>query len=63
VHVGILGAGNISRTHAVAAQAIPGVRVTAVHGTNREKARALAREHEAVAYDDLDSFLDSRPLA
>jgi predicted dehydrogenase len=62
VQVGILGAGNISRTHAVAAQAIPGVRVAAVHGTNREKARALAREHEATAYDDLDSFLDSRPL-
>jgi UDP-N-acetyl-2-amino-2-deoxyglucuronate dehydrogenase len=57
VRIGILGAGGISGTHARAAQAIDGVHVVAVHGTNRDKTAALAQASGAVAYDSLDAFL------
>ena len=60
--LGILGAGNISDTHARAAQEIPGVEVAAVCGANAEKTSAIARRMGAVAYDDLASFLDHRPM-
>ena len=61
-HVGIIGGGNISATHARAAAAIPDVKVVAVLGSNRDKVAALAREHGAAAYDDLDRFLAHRPM-
>ena len=60
--IGILGAGNISDTHARAAQAISGVEIAAVYGANRERALALAERTHAVAYDDLARFLDHRPM-
>jgi predicted dehydrogenase len=62
MHIGILGAGNISDTHVRAAQAIPGVRVTAVCGSNPERTRALAGRAGAAAYTDLDAFLAHRPM-
>jgi UDP-N-acetyl-2-amino-2-deoxyglucuronate dehydrogenase len=62
IAVGILGAGNISDTHARAAQSIPGVQVVAVYGQNREKAAKLAADHDARAFDNLNEFLDHRPL-
>jgi UDP-N-acetyl-2-amino-2-deoxyglucuronate dehydrogenase len=62
VNVGILGAGNISDTHARAALGIPGVEIAAVCGTNREKAEQLARKYGGVVYDNLDRFLSHRPL-
>lgn len=61
-HVGILGGGNISETHARAASEIEGVRVVAVHGQNREKAERLARAYGGTPYEDLDSFLAHKPL-
>jgi predicted dehydrogenase len=61
-HVGILGGGNISETHARAASALGGVEVVAVHGRNGEKAERLAELYGGVAYADLDSFLAHRPL-
>jgi predicted dehydrogenase len=61
-HVGIAGGGNISVTHARAAAAIPGVEVVAVFGSNRDKVNALAAEHGAAAYNDLDRFLAHRPM-
>ena len=60
--VGILGAGNISDTHARAALGIPGVEIAAVCGTNREKAERMAAKYGGTAYDDLDRFLSHRPL-
>lgn len=57
MRVGILGAGGISDTHARAAMAIDGVAVVAVHGTNRDKAAALARATGAAVHDSLDAFL------
>jgi UDP-N-acetyl-2-amino-2-deoxyglucuronate dehydrogenase len=62
IHVGLIGAGNISQTHARAATAIPGVSVAAVHGANGAKARELAASHGAAAYDSLDAFLDHKPM-
>ena len=62
IHVGLIGAGNISQTHARAAAAIPGVSVAAVHGANGAKARELAASHGAAAYDSLDAFLDHKPM-
>ncbi|HTH01360.1 MAG TPA: Gfo/Idh/MocA family oxidoreductase [Vicinamibacterales bacterium] len=60
--VGILGAGNISDTHARAALGIPGVEIVAVCGTNREKAERMAAKYGGTAYDNLNRFLDHRPL-
>jgi UDP-N-acetyl-2-amino-2-deoxyglucuronate dehydrogenase len=62
VHVGILGGGNISATHARAVAATGSCKVAAVWGTNAEKASAIAREHGVAVYDDLDRFLDHRPM-
>jgi len=62
IHVGLIGAGNISQTHARAAVAIPGVSVAAVHGANGAKARELAAAHGAAAYDSLDGFLGHKPM-
>jgi UDP-N-acetyl-2-amino-2-deoxyglucuronate dehydrogenase len=62
VKVGILGGGNISETHARAALSIPGVEVVAVYGVNRDKTAQLAQSCGGAVYDDLDSFLDHRPL-
>ena len=60
--VGILGGGNISDTHARAALGIPGVEIAAVCGANREKAERLAQAYGGVVYDDIERFLEHRPL-
>jgi predicted dehydrogenase len=62
IHVGIVGAGNISATHARAASEIGGVEVSAVYGANRQKAARLAQRYAAAVYTDLNAFLDHRPM-
>ncbi len=62
MNVGILGAGNISDTHARAATAIPGVNVVAVHGGNHARAERLAASYGASAYTELNAFLGHRPM-
>jgi UDP-N-acetyl-2-amino-2-deoxyglucuronate dehydrogenase len=62
VKVGILGSGNISDTHARAAQSIPGVDVVAVYGRDHAKAARLANLCGGTAFDDLDRFLSHRPM-
>jgi len=62
MNIGILGGGNISDTHARAAAAVPGVKVVACYGANRERTAKLASRHDAVLYDDLDAFLAHRPM-
>ena len=58
MHVGFIGAGGITDTHIRAARSVPGRRdrrrVSAAIPT---KTVRLAREHGAVAYDDLERFL------
>src|SRR5581483_10077941 len=62
VSLGIIGGGNISQTHAQAAQAL-GIPVTAVFGTNPERVPAFAKEFGAAAYFDFDRFLSHRPMS
>jgi UDP-N-acetyl-2-amino-2-deoxyglucuronate dehydrogenase len=61
-HLGILGAGNISDTHARAAASLPNVRVSAVCGVNEARVTAMAARHGATPFVDLDAFLRHRPL-
>jgi UDP-N-acetyl-2-amino-2-deoxyglucuronate dehydrogenase len=62
IHVGLIGAGNISDTHARAATAIPDVAIAGVYAPTREQAQRLATAHGGVACDSLDSLLTHRPL-
>ena len=62
VYVGILGGGNISETHARAAQETDGVEVAAIYGQNQEKAARLSERFGGKAYCSLQEFLEHRPL-
>ena len=62
VHVGLIGAGNISDTHARALAEMPDATVAAVFAPTRERAEQLAAKHGAAPYDVLERFLDHRPL-
>jgi UDP-N-acetyl-2-amino-2-deoxyglucuronate dehydrogenase len=62
IHIGLIGGGNITETHARAARAIPGVEIAAIYGTNPEKLARLCREHGGKAYQAFDSFLAHRPM-
>ena len=61
-HIGLIGGGNITETHARAARAIPGVAISAIYGTNSEKIARLSREHGGTPYQDFDAFLKHRPM-
>ncbi len=62
INIGIIGAGNISDTHARAARSISDVNIAAVYGTNAQKVERLAREHQAKPYSDFNAFLAHRPM-
>ena len=62
MNIGILGGGNISGTHARAAAAIPGVSVAAFYGSNYGRTAKLAEPYGARVYDNLEDFLDHRPM-
>jgi predicted dehydrogenase len=62
IRIGILGAGNISETHARAAAAIEDVEIVAVHGVNEQRVERLATTYHARAYTDLDAFLSHQPM-
>ena len=62
MHVGILGSGNISATHARAAHSLAGVTVVAVCSRTGASAQTLAGEVGAAVYDDLNRFLAHRPM-
>ena len=62
IHVGLIGAGNISETHARAASAIPGVAIAGVYAPTRAHAERLAAQFGVTAHDSLDHLLDHRPL-
>ena len=61
-HIGLIGSGNITPTHARAARAIPGVQISAIHGTNSQAVVRLATEHHAKPYTDFAAFLAHKPL-
>lgn len=62
MHVGLIGGGNISETHARAIKAIPEVKLSAVYGNNADKVQRLCREYGGTPYDQFDRFLDHRPM-
>lgn len=62
VHIGLIGAGNISDTHARAVRAIPGASIAALFAPTADKSARLAAAHGASAYDALDAFLAHRPM-
>ena len=62
LHVGLIGGGNITETHARAARAISGVEIAAVYGTNSEKVERLSAEHGGSPYADFAAFLAHRPM-
>jgi len=61
-HIGLIGGGNITDTHARAVRAIPGVEIAAIYGTNKGKIDRLCHEYGGKPYDDFDAFLNHRPL-
>jgi UDP-N-acetyl-2-amino-2-deoxyglucuronate dehydrogenase len=62
IHIGLIGAGNISDTHARAARGIPDVEIAAVYAPTHAHAERLAAQHGGTAYDTLERLLDHRPL-
>ena len=60
--IGLTGGGNITETHARAVCAIPGARISAIHGTNQEKIARLCREYGGTPYTEFELFLQHRPL-
>jgi UDP-N-acetyl-2-amino-2-deoxyglucuronate dehydrogenase len=61
-HIGIIGGGNISETHARAARAISGVEIAAIFGNNREKIDRLAKTYGGTPYTDFPAFLAHKPM-
>ena len=62
IHVGVIGGGNISETHALAIQQIEGARVSAVYGQNHDKAERLAELYGGKVYAELEGLLNHKPL-
>lgn len=61
-HVGLVGGGNITETHARAVQAIPEAEVAAVYGVNSTKVARIAEQFGGKAYTDYEAFLAHRPM-
>jgi len=62
IQVGILGAGNISETHARAVQQIEGAEIVAVYGQNQEKAARLSQLYGGTLYQNLLTSFAHRPM-
>ena len=62
VRIGLVGAGNISETHARAARELAGVEVVAYWGRHPERAARLAERYGGRAYPELDTFLAHQPM-
>ena len=61
-HIGLIGGGNITETHARAARALPGVEISAIYGTNAQKVARQCREYGGTPYSDFAQFLNHRPM-
>ena len=62
MHIGLIGGGGITETHARAALAIPGVRVAAIQGRRDDRVRQLCERYGGTPYTDFDAFLAHRPM-
>ena len=61
-HIGLIGSGNISETHARAASAIPNAQIAAIYGSNPQSVTRLAAAHNAKPYQDFVAFLAHKPM-
>jgi predicted dehydrogenase len=59
---GIVGAGNISETHARAVRSIPGLQVAAITGRNLTRAERLTEQFGGEPYGDFERFLAHEPM-
>lgn len=62
IHIGLIGGGNITGTHAQAALAIPGTEIVAFYGTNPAKLEQLRGRFGGCLYLDFKAFLSHRPM-
>ena len=62
LHIGLVGGGNITETHARAALAIPDLKIAAIYGSNREKVQRLSQQYGGTPYSDFENFLSHRPM-
>lgn len=62
MHIGLIGGGNITETHARAARAIPGAEIAAIQGSNPDKVAQLCRAYGGKPFQDFDAFLAHRPM-
>lgn len=61
-HIGIIGGGNISDTHARAALEIPGVELAAWYGHNQDRTRRLSELYGGTLYETLQAFVKHKPM-
>jgi UDP-N-acetyl-2-amino-2-deoxyglucuronate dehydrogenase len=61
-HIGIIGGGNISDTHARAAREIPGIEIAAWYGHNPDKTRLLSELYGGTLYETRQAFLEHQPM-
>jgi UDP-N-acetyl-2-amino-2-deoxyglucuronate dehydrogenase len=62
-HIGIIGGGGISETHARAARELEGVEIAAIFGRNREKIGRLSDLYGGKVYQDFQAFLQHEPMS
>ena len=62
IHVGLIGGGNITETHARAVLAIPGVQIAAIQGSNPDRVQHLTQTYGGKPYTHLPDFLVHRPM-
>ena len=62
LHVGLIGAGNISDTHARALRAMPGVEIAAIYAPTLARAERFAARYGGAPHDSLARMLAQRPL-
>ena len=60
--VGLIGAGNISDTHARALGELPGAEIAAVYAPDASRAERLTTRYGGTPYDSLERMLAQRPL-
>jgi UDP-N-acetyl-2-amino-2-deoxyglucuronate dehydrogenase len=61
-HIGLIGGGNITDTHARAALAIPGVEIAAIYGTHPDKTAKLCANYGGKPFADIEKFMAHRPM-
>jgi UDP-N-acetyl-2-amino-2-deoxyglucuronate dehydrogenase len=61
-HIGLIGGGNITDTHARAARAIQGVEISAIYGMHPEKTATLCADYGGTPFADIEKFMAHRPM-